>query len=216
MDTPLSPYCPNEQLYVFWENGFSDEEMDQLIEYAEVLQLQKGIVGSAGDVREDNSVRDSEIVFIQPNDHPVIRMFYDRMSYIVNKVNHEFFQTDIEAIGDFQYTKYRAPAGHYSWHMDTGDNNGRYQRKLSMVMQLSNPDEYEGGELELLLGGEPDKAFKVPKKRGLVTVFPSYLLHRVAPTTSGIRLSPNNFTSSAGLIYFTSLYSLVSSSPSIS
>jgi PKHD-type hydroxylase len=55
-----------------------------------------------------------------------------------------------------------------------------------MVVQLTDPDEYEGGELELCLGGEP---FVVPREQGTLITFPSYVLHRVKPTTKGTRHS---------------------------
>ena len=55
-----------------------------------------------------------------------------------------------------------------------------------MVVQLTDPEEYEGGELELCLGGEP---FVVPKEQGTLITFPSYNLHRVRPTIEGTRHS---------------------------
>jgi PKHD-type hydroxylase len=61
-------------------------------------------------------------------------------------------------------------------------------RKLSMTIQLSEPNEYEGGEFEIDPEfGVLDQA--VIKQRGTVLVFPSFLRHRVAPVTSGIRRS---------------------------
>jgi PKHD-type hydroxylase len=53
-----------------------------------------------------------------------------------------------------------------------------------MVIQLSEPNEYEGGDLQLLSGSEPTTA---DKAKGKVVMFPSYMLHRVTPVTSGIR-----------------------------
>jgi len=59
-------------------------------------------------------------------------------------------------------------------------------RKLSLVLQLSDPKDYEGGELILHLSEEPTV---VPKKQGYVTIFPSFVLHEVTPVTSGTRHS---------------------------
>jgi PKHD-type hydroxylase len=59
-------------------------------------------------------------------------------------------------------------------------------RKISLVVQMSDPEDYEGGSLELNTGGpivEPTKT------KGSVIIFPSYLLHRVTPVTSGLRKS---------------------------
>lgn len=52
-------------------------------------------------------------------------------------------------------------------------------------MQLTDPHEYEGGELEL-----HDGVFKyLPKNQGAVIAFPSYVLHKVNPVTRGVRHS---------------------------
>jgi PKHD-type hydroxylase len=59
-------------------------------------------------------------------------------------------------------------------------------RKLSMVLQLSDPSEYDGGDLEFYVQSEPIKA---EKKKGIVYVFPSWVLHRVTPVTRGTRRS---------------------------
>ena len=86
---------------------------------------------------------------------------------------------------DFQYTKYYGgDQGHYDWHMDLGPNMSN--RKLSCVIQLSDPSDYEGGELEFNLGYT---ILSVPKGKGVITFFPSFLLHRVTPVTKGTRIS---------------------------
>jgi PKHD-type hydroxylase len=59
-------------------------------------------------------------------------------------------------------------------------------RKLSITIQLSNSDDYEGGDLELLYDKEP---YKLDRSRGTFLVFPSFMLHRVTPVTRGTRWS---------------------------
>ena len=73
--------------------------------------------------------------------------------------------------------------GTYDWHQDY---NADISRKLSIVVQLSNPSDYEGGELEIL-AHEPK--ISIQKKRGFITIFPSYTVHRVTPVTKGTRQS---------------------------
>ena len=55
-----------------------------------------------------------------------------------------------------------------------------------MVIQLSEPDQYEGGQLQLNPAGNFVDA---PMERGTAIFFPSFVLHRVAPTTAGLRYS---------------------------
>ena len=62
-------------------------------------------------------------------------------------------------------------------------------RKISITVQLSDPSEYEGGELELWSGGSEESATKAYKGAGSVFMFPSYMLHRVTPITKGTRRS---------------------------
>jgi PKHD-type hydroxylase len=74
--------------------------------------------------------------------------------------------------------------GHYDWHVDQGATERR--RKLSLVLQLSPPSDYEGCELQIR---SSNKIETVPRGRGELIAFPSYALHRVTPITAGIRRS---------------------------
>ena len=83
--------------------------------------------------------------------------------------------------------------GRYEWHQDIGPDLGSI-RKISITVQLSEPDDYEGGDLELWLGGNYEECkkegfIKSPRKAGCVFLFPSYMMHRVAPLTKGTRKS---------------------------
>jgi PKHD-type hydroxylase len=102
-------------------------------------------------------------------------------------LNGQFFQFDLYGFNeDMQYTVYDGEQqGHYTWHLDdSGKNTQRGPRKLSLVIQLSDPSDYEGGELQLQTGPDPTI---VDKAKGLVAAFPSYTLHRATPVTKGIR-----------------------------
>jgi PKHD-type hydroxylase len=92
---------------------------------------------------------------------------------------------DLSFSEDIQMGSY-IDGGHYDWHIDAfpPDQFG-FQRKLSAVMFLSDPDSYEGGDFEIRkLEGFP----KHPPK-GSVIVFPSVLEHRVSPVTEGVRVT---------------------------
>jgi PKHD-type hydroxylase len=78
----------------------------------------------------------------------------------------------------------QAPGGKYGRHIDSAP--GTLIRKLSFTVQLSEPEDYKGGDLCLYLG---DKAEVMKKEQGFVALFPSYVLHEVKPVTSGTRYS---------------------------
>jgi PKHD-type hydroxylase len=93
---------------------------------------------------------------------------------------------DVHSIVDsIQYTEYPHGNGHYDWHIDIGPASINH-RKISIVVQLSDPEEYEGGELEIWSGATP---VTIPKKKGNIVIFPSFLMHRVTPVTKGLRKS---------------------------
>ena len=82
--------------------------------------------------------------------------------------------------------KYEAPGGKYDWHLDIGSDIGMSARKIAYTIHL-NPGEFEGGELQWLLGNEPSYIEGRIPKLGTMSLFPAYLLHKVSPVTSGIR-----------------------------
>jgi PKHD-type hydroxylase len=132
---------------------------------------------------EVSDYRVSDIAWLSNN--PKTSWVYDRIADLAIKANSEMWNFDIwDFQDDLQYTSYYGNGGHYDWHADLGV--GISNRKLSVVLQLSNADEYEGGELQMNTGGS---ILNVPKEKGLICFFPSFVLHRVTPLSSGLRRS---------------------------
>lgn len=73
--------------------------------------------------------------------------------------------------------------GHYDWHMDSGPPQNGIQRKLTCVILLNDPSEFEGGVLQFK--GMEDKI--ILEKQGTIVVFPSFVEHKVTPVTKGVR-----------------------------
>ena len=85
---------------------------------------------------------------------------------------------DVDAPMLMKYEK----GGHYDWHVDTG--NAVCHRKLSFTIQLSDPKDYQGGDIEFI-GSKVDKeAFR---QRGVCIIYPSFLPHRITKVTKGVR-----------------------------
>jgi len=82
-----------------------------------------------------------------------------------------------------QYVEYRAGWGQFDWHNDYSHGIPDAPRKLTIIIQLSSPQDYEGGALQVM-GAEIDE---MPRERGTVVVFPSLLVHRVTPIVCGLR-----------------------------
>jgi len=169
---------------------------------------------------DDVYVRDSEVCFL--ND----LWLYDIISPYIKKANISAgWNFEIDAFEDLQFTVYK-PGGFYSWHKDGGsDENSIYKRyisgvtdekdksyttyknyigkvrKISMTLNLSPPEQYEGGDL--LFSDDIDSVHyndenfnnqnyfkcKEIKPQGSIIVFPSFLSHCVTPINKGVRYS---------------------------
>jgi PKHD-type hydroxylase len=82
-----------------------------------------------------------------------------------------------------QYVEYRKDWGRFDWHNDYSHGIPHAPRKLTIIIQLSPADEYEGGRLQVF-GTEVED---LPSEMGTIVAFPSFLYHRVTPVTLGVR-----------------------------
>lgn len=175
--------------WAYWSDGFNSSECDKIIDYCKSKEMLDGIVteGTKEDKVSDFSVnkklRDSKICFIQPKEE--ISWLYQKLSKITTILNEQYFNFDLWGFSEgLQFTQYQAPGQMYNEHVDT-----LYKgpiRKLSIVLQLTDENEYEGGDLEIIASEFP---LKLIRKRGTLLAFPSYTLHRVTPVTKGTRHS---------------------------
>jgi PKHD-type hydroxylase len=165
--------------YYWFEDGFSSEDVGKIITLTKANELEEATVinGSGKDIR------DSSIKWFEPNEET--SWIYDTVLNYIQEANSIWKFNLYSIIDNIQYTEYRGGGGHYDWHIDIGPGSISH-RKVSVIVQLSDPSEYSGGILELNLGGN---ITAIPQVKGSVIVFPSYLLHRVTPVTSGLRKS---------------------------
>jgi len=184
--TPPADLATKEQNFATWTGAFSEREISEIKKIGDSfikLDGQSGSITSEGKL--DEKMRRSRVAWLTENDKT--RWIYDRMAFVARQLNGQFFEFDIWGfVEDFQYTVYDSEGSHYGWHMDKGNLNTS-PRKLSLVLQLSDPSEYEGGDLQFLISGEDPTVAE--KKQGLIYAFASWVLHRVTPVTKGTRKS---------------------------
>ncbi len=157
----------------------SPAEMDSLI--AGPGQAIAGArLGTGG---SDTRIRRSQTVFLKPDEH---RWLYDRLWDGARDFNQNCFGVEITGIRDhIQLARYDASdQGFYDWHMDFGPP--ALGRKISISVQLSDPADYDGGDLEFSFGARTQTA---ERTRGMTIAFPSFAIHRVTPVTRGVRWS---------------------------
>ena len=175
------PQHIDQTCYYWFENGFTSEEVNLIVKNA--AQYPEKVATIVGENPAD-TVRKSNIRWVPYSDD--FNWVYDRLMGYITEANNALWDFNLHTVIDqIQYTEYQGNGGHYDWHLDIGPNSINH-RKASVVVQLSNPDDYIGGDLELHPG---NTSFAVPRKKGAVVVFPSFLLHRVTPLTSGLRRS---------------------------
>ncbi len=109
---------------------------------------------------------------------------YERLIHHASGLNQQALGFEIDQVESLQLLSY-GPGQHYDWHVDIGTFDLAH-RKLSLVAFLSDPAEFEGGELELFFSDQPTM---IPRDRGALVVFPSFVLHRVRAIASGRRFS---------------------------
>ena len=111
---------------------------------------------------------------------------YEDLNRFIQRANlNHFGFGDIQITENAQFTEY-PEGGFYDWHMDC-DVNMQHEppvRKISMTILLNHESQFEGGELELMAPGK-----KAKLSQGNAITFASFLNHRVAPVTRGVRQS---------------------------
>jgi PKHD-type hydroxylase len=168
------------------DGAFSLEDVSRIRDLVAALDLKRGAIG--GDQQVDEEVRKSSVGWIALGADS--RWLYERIGQLALESNRKLWRFDLGGLREqLQYSRYEAPAGGYDWHLDIASSSNMAQgaqRKISIVIQLSDPDQCFGGELEL----RPARHVFAPfLETGSAVLFPSYLLHRVSPVKQGFRES---------------------------
>ena len=180
--------------YYYFQNAFTDEEIKKIQEEAMKVVPEVGKTGKFGN--DDDTFRKSEIRWLRGNapytDGDKVYTgddfiwLYQRLWNMIEEANRNLWNFNLSHGRDaIQHTIYKEGGGHYDWHIDVGAKMQR-QRKVSLTVQLTDGNDYEGGELQLWRGQSPLNA---PRGKGTVVIFPSYMMHRVTEVTKGTRES---------------------------
>jgi len=173
--------------FVFYDNFLSKQQCTKFIKQNN--QKNKKGKATVGDNKLNKKIRDCYTSWIGIDDKSL--WFYNELVAKTIQANADYFKFDLWGLTEaLQFTHYIAPNNYYNSHLDMGFN--KRIRKLSAVVMLSDPKDFNGGELCLYTGknSETGKDYVVIEpKQGRVVFFPSYLLHKVNPITKGERFS---------------------------
>jgi PKHD-type hydroxylase len=181
-------YEPRWKSYIVQTNGpmFTPLQCKMVIEAGREEPRNNAEVGSNKGIKGgviDTKTRTSHISWIPFSKMPEM---YKQIEKTMKQTNINHFGFEGMQITEMaQYTEY-PEGGFYDWHVDN-DVNCQHEppvRKISMTCLLSSENEFEGGDLELI---KPGQAIKL--KQGQAAFFASFIRHRVAPVTKGVRRS---------------------------
>mgnify|MGYP001409010134 FL=1 len=187
------------------DEGFPDKRV-----YYTPTKLPETLIESMKEYCDQLEYQDGEVFGLKENDEAFVRLDTRRskvawinwdewipgiMHSMMISANECYFKYDLRHFKDkIQSTVYSGGGEHkdfYGWHVDGGRTHiiegVEMERKLSISLLLSDPDEYDGGELEFRYYG--DNYSFVKPDAGTGVIFPSWLPHRVHPVKSGVRRS---------------------------
>lgn len=165
--------------YWYWEKGLSENLCDLAVSEMNDMDKKEAKIGN-DDGGIDKNIRISKCVF--PDENYWLEGIL--LNYALYANINAGWNYSVDMSEKIQLTEY-TETGHYDWHEDWNPYvyPGFPVRKLSIVCMLSDPSDFEGGQLEF----KPCYGGVIPLKKGSVVVFPSHVSHRVTPVTSGIR-----------------------------
>jgi len=167
--------------FCWFDRFLSADDIARVLEIAAHVEPERAAVGENRDLKE--TIRTSVVRWIYPDTNNA--WLFDRIGGLVKGCNDVRYGFDLWAMTEgLQIAEY-GPGNFFEWHKDHA--KGRQStRKLSITIQLSDPSEYDGGDMEFLAGPE---ILTAPKAIGTAMVFPAFVMHRVTPVTRGTRRS---------------------------
>ena len=160
------------------ESVLTPEMCEETIRIAREIGFEPSLINpgtGSGNIADD---RVSESVWIPPERFPEL---YRIIGDTLKDMNEKFYRFSIYGMNPIQVIRYEA-GSFFRSHCDiAGGDSAR--RKISLIVQLSDPDDYAGGDLAFF------EQLNVPRARGYGCVFPSWCMHRVEKVLKGARYS---------------------------
>lgn len=180
-DFPVTQ-LPQFSEYVYFEKALFPHEITRALDLWDNRQaVDATISGEDGDYNHE--LRKSNVTFVSNNESS--QWLFHKLALFIMQCNRQYYGFELSGIlEELQFAEY-GTEDHFNWHMDFGRGEISH-RKLSVTAQLSDPADYEGGDLEFMIN---DRTITAPRTQGTIIVFPSFVMHRVTPVTKGVRRS---------------------------
>jgi PKHD-type hydroxylase len=157
-------------------NVFTKEQCEAMIaEYKP--SLEPGLIEVEKEAKLETQIRRCSCYYVFPDASNAA--LFERLGGMIKRVNDEFYKFELDSFKEgVQFTEYKVDE-FFKWHTDCGPGI-LMERKLSLTVQLSDPTDYTGGELELW-------DHTATLDQGSATIFPSFMQHKVDPIIEGTR-----------------------------
>jgi len=180
---PMVNVSKDNTSWLAMDNVFTKAEIDAIVGQASRVKKISSTTGSGA----ISDYRVCDIAWLESDEIEAdFDWLYATLSDAINKINNEYFKFDLTHLTALQYTVYNENNhGNYQKHLDLGRQFPN--RKLSFSVQLSDHNEYVGGDLRFhYTKNQPEVA---PREKGKIIFFPSWIVHDVTPVTQGTRRS---------------------------
>lgn len=169
----------------YYSDVIPSDLIDLMVKEIKNIRSDLFSIGTTADCDENNpkltDTRNSSVYWLN-DDHWICAIF----RHYFEKANRESWEYDLRKIESIQVSKYDKN-GHYNWHSDYGTDDDQFTRKLSASLLVTDENEYEGGELQLI--DYHANIVTIPKQKGSIVIFDSRIPHRVSRVESGTRIS---------------------------
>lgn len=178
--------------WCYWADYVSPTLCDNVIQNAKKLAANEPTIGSSSG-KANEEYRRSVVRWVDVSINPEFTVVHDLMWKAMARINEDWFRFNVTSLPPMQFTEYDASyLGEYKSHQDVfWVTNTPNHRKLTLILQLSDPSEYQGGDLMLeYLSQDPSGGdYSMMKRKGSIIAFPSFIYHRLTPVTMGKRYS---------------------------
>ena len=174
--------------YRWLDEVLTDEECEEIIRYGTVnlnTATTQGDKKAGGGLKISSRLkRKSKVSWIDAGSD--LDPLMNRLVNNLLAVSRDDYFVNLGFVESIQFTRYDGSLARYGWHTDSSANGLAASRIMSATVELSDPDEYVGGNLKIDIAG---RNFIAEKKRGRMIIFPSAFPHKVTPVLTGTRHS---------------------------
>jgi PKHD-type hydroxylase len=175
--------------WCYFKANFDAVWCNYIVEVLKRRPASPATIGVEG-TKVNDGLRKSSIWFVRPDDAE-LKFIFPELWKLALRANDDWFGFHLSRLDYVQIARYESESGdRYGRHHDVFwlNRDPAYHRKLSCVVQLTNPADYDGGDL-VFHGVEEQPSAAEMREQGTAVFFPSFVEHEAKPVVKGVRYS---------------------------